>query len=117
MDTMVQMNTRISKQLKSDGDAALALIGLSPSQAVRALWEKAARRGEELEQIRAFLKEEGRDESDTVSKKQKSMQEFWKYMDAMYAKLDIDPSLVQDYSEDELLEEYWQERMEGRGLS
>lgn len=35
----VQMNVRIDRQLKEAGDAVLAHIGMTPSQAVRALWE------------------------------------------------------------------------------
>ena len=35
----VQMNVRIDRQLKEAGDAVLAHIGRTPSQAVRALWE------------------------------------------------------------------------------
>lgn len=40
MDT-VQMNIRIDRTLKREGDAALAAAGFTPSQAVRALWEIA----------------------------------------------------------------------------
>ena len=35
----IQMNVRIDRQLKEAGDAVLAHIGMTPSQAVRALWE------------------------------------------------------------------------------
>ncbi len=35
----VQMNVRIDRQLKEAGDAVLTHIGMTPSQAVRALWE------------------------------------------------------------------------------
>ena len=35
----VQMNVRIDRQLKEAGDAVLAHLGMTPSQAVRALWE------------------------------------------------------------------------------
>ena len=41
---MVQMNTRISRSLKERGDAALGRRpGMTPSQAVRKLWDFAAR--------------------------------------------------------------------------
>ena len=39
---MTQMNVRIDAETKKQGDRALARIGLSPSEAVRALWEFAA---------------------------------------------------------------------------
>ena len=35
----VQMNVRMDRQLKEAGDAVLAHIGMTPSQAVRTLWE------------------------------------------------------------------------------
>ena len=53
----VQMNVRIPSQLKSKGDAALASVGISPSEAVRGLWEKAAQRGEGLFQVVTLLNE------------------------------------------------------------
>ena len=35
----VQMNVRIDRQLKEAGDAVLAHLGMTPSQAVRELWQ------------------------------------------------------------------------------
>lgn len=35
----VQMNVRLDSQLKEAGDAVLARIGMTPSQAVRELWQ------------------------------------------------------------------------------
>jgi RHH-type rel operon transcriptional repressor/antitoxin RelB len=43
---MAQVNARISSDLKARGDAALQAAGLSPTQAVRALWELAVRYAE-----------------------------------------------------------------------
>ena len=53
----VQMNVRMERSLKEEGDAALAEVGLTPSAAVRALWQKLARRGEELDAAVRFLSE------------------------------------------------------------
>lgn len=39
----VQMNTRIDKALKEQGDASFAELGYSPSEAVRLVWGFAAR--------------------------------------------------------------------------
>ena len=50
-----QMNVRMDVALHEAGNTALAEIGVSPSQAVRALWEKAAKRGKDLEEVRTFL--------------------------------------------------------------
>lgn len=53
--TMTQLNVRIPRALKDAGDAALASVGVSPSEAVRALWEKASDRGEGLSQAMQLL--------------------------------------------------------------
>ena len=50
-----QINARISPELKSQGDAALAAAGITPTQAVRALWELAAQHAEEPEAIEQAL--------------------------------------------------------------
>ncbi len=46
-----QINVRIDADLKGRGDVALAAAGLTPSQAVRALWELADSRAAEPEFI------------------------------------------------------------------
>ena len=51
-----QMNVRIDAALKAAGDDALSSIGLTPTQAVRTLWELAAQRGEQLEKVHQFLR-------------------------------------------------------------
>ena len=53
MESSTQINIRMDRSLKEAGDAALAQIGLNPSQAVRALWEKASHRGKDLEEVSA----------------------------------------------------------------
>lgn len=52
---MTQMNVRLERTLKEEGDAALASIGLTPTEVVRAIWEKLARRGEDLEEVRRLV--------------------------------------------------------------
>lgn len=42
MSDATQMNVRLSTDLKTRGDAALQAAGLTPSAAVRALWQFAA---------------------------------------------------------------------------
>ena len=48
---MVQMNTRIGADEKAAGDKALREAGFTPSAAIRALWNKAACGGEDLQKI------------------------------------------------------------------
>ena len=50
-----QMNVRIPADLKRCGDESFASIGVTPTEAVRALWEKAADRGKGLSDISKLL--------------------------------------------------------------
>lgn len=53
--TLSQINARIDAGQKSAGDAALASAGISPSEAIRALWGLAARYSGEPARISALL--------------------------------------------------------------
>ena len=48
---VAQINVRIDRKLKDEGDAVLAEAGLSPTQIVRDLWGKLAQRGTSLEEV------------------------------------------------------------------
>ena len=51
-----QVNVRMDASLKAAGDEGLARAGITPSEAVRALWEAAAEGGERLENaLKALL--------------------------------------------------------------
>ena len=52
-----QINVRLDRELKEAGDRELERMGVTPSQAVRALWEKLARGGEDAEAVRKLLAE------------------------------------------------------------
>lgn len=119
MDSTVQLNARMGKSLKESGDEALALIGLSPSQAVRALWEKASRRGKDLEEVADLLigKSEQSDEQEARTAAD-SLAEMWAFMDETYLMLGIDASADYDMpSDEELLEQALYERLSERGLA
>lgn len=55
--TMVQMNTRIDRTLKQEGDRVFKEEGFTPSEAIRAFWDYAARTGGKSEALRTVLKE------------------------------------------------------------
>ena len=55
MGASAQLNVRMDPALKAAGDAGLADIGFSPSEAVRALWTLAARRGKDAMQVKKLL--------------------------------------------------------------
>ena len=114
MEATVQLNARMSRDLKKAGDEALALIGLSPTAAVRALWEKAAKRGEDLEQIAQLLTPV---KTATVSDDYDPFAEIHAQMDALYRQLGIDSSSTWDYDDDELLGQALYERfIEGKRI-
>lgn len=52
---LAQVNARISPQLKASGDAALAAAGLTPTQAVRAVWELADKYKDDPQGLRDLL--------------------------------------------------------------
>ena len=55
--TMVQMNTRIDRTLKQEGDRVFKEEGFTPSEAIRAFWDYAARTGGKSEALQTVLKE------------------------------------------------------------
>lgn len=111
MNATAQLNARMDPELKAAGDAALSLIGLSPTQAVRSLWAKAARRGEDLEQVAKLLApaDDGAagtgDSADPVA-------QGWAIVEAAYAELGIRPLPASDSpSDDDMLAEALCERL------
>ena len=52
---LAQINVRIDRTLKIEGDAALAEAGMTPTGIVRDLWAKLAQRGTSLEEVVAAL--------------------------------------------------------------
>lgn len=114
MGATVQMNARIDSDIKKSGDAALALIGLGPTQAIRALWEKAARRGRDLEQVAELLC--SRD--DVPALQDNPLDRGCAFMRSAYETLGIDFSACDGLPSDaEMLEEALSERESERGLS
>ena len=56
MDAAVaQVNARIDVNLKTAGDAALAKAGLTPTKAIRALWQRFAELADQPEKIRELV--------------------------------------------------------------
>ena len=117
MGSTVQVNARMSQQLRNEGDAALACIGLSPTQAIRALWEKASKLGEDLEQVEQLLAPRAQARSaEPVS--DESSQRVYDMMDEAYRQLGLDPTVTRerDISDDDLLYEAMCDRLRERGL-
>lgn len=53
--TTAQINVRLDARRKEAGDAALREAGISPSEIVRALWNKVAQRGQALQDVMDVL--------------------------------------------------------------
>lgn len=57
--TEAQVNVRMSAELKKAGDAVLAKAGITPSQAVRALWTYAADHEDDPRKVASMLMSNG----------------------------------------------------------
>ena len=56
MDSAIaQVNVRIDANLKTAGDAALAKAGLTPTKAIRALWQRFAELADRPEKVRELV--------------------------------------------------------------
>ena len=59
---LAQMNVRLPRQVKESGDAALAELGITPTEFVRTVWEKMAQGGEERSKVESAVMGLQRDE-------------------------------------------------------
>ncbi len=113
-----QVNVRMSAAVKDAGDKALAEVGLSPSEAVRALWEAVSARGETRERVLAAL---GITHVDAAQRERRAKRvALVNRMAARYASLGeaggIDPAtlpVMDDESWDDLAWEDYVERRTG----
>lgn len=118
---VVQMNVRIDSQLKDAGDCVLERAGLSPTRAVRALWERLASFSDAPEKaVELLFPSEGDPVSsieDERARKLKAAREATQIVARSLAKQGIDASSVADDTPyDELRERALIERLGERGL-
>lgn len=119
--TVAQINVRLPKELKEKGDAGLRALGLSPSDAVRALWTRLSSYGEDLAATQAFLLgEQGANVTASSPFDQSAVSEGWRMVDETLRHLDLHnvTELDEDYetSDNDLLAQALEERMHERGL-
>lgn len=57
MSATAQLNARMSRELKSSGDKALAEAGISPTKLVRLVWEKVASGSDGLHKLLEVLQD------------------------------------------------------------
>ena len=124
MGTSAQLNVRMDPLLKAAGDAGLADIGFSPSEAVRALWTLAARRGKDAMQVKKLLATASSMVAEETAVEEEPdvpdvLRRGWNIVPEGMAKLGITlkpRSDTPESYEDMLYEEYL-ERMRERGLA
>ncbi len=119
MESSTQINIRMDRSLKEAGDAALAQIGLNPSQAVRALWEKASHRGKDLEEVSALLCERNKQYSKDEGKagEDEELQASWTLVEDTLASHGMVYMPTNDSPDDKaMLEEALYGRLVERGL-
>ena len=113
--TAVQMNIRIDRALKDSGDAVLARIGITPSQAVRALWQFITRHAASPDQVEQFVAQaqaRDLDQADPLVRERLAiLQRGWLLCEG----IDI-PSELANQSYEQLREEAYLERF-GEGIA
>lgn len=116
-----QINARINRTLKERGDAALEHAGYTPSQAIRNLWDFAARNAHDPRAIRIlFDTEENEEERKAEEERARRREEMRKSMNIMveaYERLGIKPSdWTMNASYEEMRDYALLERLRERGL-
>ena len=108
-----QMNVRMDTTLHAQGNAALAEIGVTPSEAVRALWEKAAKRGEDLEEIRKLLFAPSRSKEEERKRALALVEEGHNIVANYYRSVGIDPEKLEQDTRtyEELRDEMYDEML------
>lgn len=119
--SVVQMNIRIDSQLKDAGDRVLERAGLSPTKAVRALWERLASFSDDPQKAVELLSpSEGASASSIEAERARKLrvaQEATQIVARSLAGQGIDVSSVADDTPyDELRERALMERLRERGL-
>ena len=110
---LVQMNIRIPAETKSAGDKALISEGLTPTEVVRSVWEKAARRGKDLQRVLDLVREPGKVKSASCPFEAASEMVN---SEMLALGVDLSNSRCERLSADELLEMAYFEKAYERGL-
>lgn len=118
---VVQMNVRLDAELKAKGDGVLERVGLTPTKAVRALWERLASCSDRPEKVTELLMPQERpsDESEDAERfrKLRIAREGAQIVARSLAERGIELSSVTDDTPyEELRERVLVERLQERGL-
>ena len=117
---IAQVNARIDASLKAAGDAALAKAGLTPTKAIRALWQRFAELADRPEKIRELVEsseELGPGERAEQERKLSLAQEGPTIVSRSLTERGIAvPEGLEELSHEELREQVLLERLHERGL-
>ena len=104
--TQAQINVRLDRELKESGDRELELLGVTPSQAVRALWGKLARGGQDAAAVRELLFEQApaKEMSDAQKRKLEVLEEIKQSWQDLADTLGLDLSTFEPSTDEELRE-------------
>ncbi len=108
-----QMNVRIPTEVKLAGDQAFLAEGLTPSEVVRCIWEKAARRGRDLQDVLNVVRGKT-STSVTTNHFESASMEVTSQMRALG--VDLSAEDEDQPSDSELLEMAYYEKADERGL-
>lgn len=118
-----QVNVRIDRQLKTEGDSVFETLGLSPSQAIRAFYETAAKHRHDTAPLISFLFGDSNKAASTMPSENMKLHAAREGRDAVSNALD-DIGLSEQTlrkcaltSDDGLLEEAMYDRMLERRLA
>jgi antitoxin component of RelBE/YafQ-DinJ toxin-antitoxin module len=99
---MTQMNTRIERQLKDDGDAVFAGFGYSPSQVVRLVWSWAIQHRHEPESVQDFLRKADQSkrakEDELRQERLRKARDFQESVEALYGQLGLATNRESSYA-------------------
>lgn len=115
-----QMNFRIDAELKKRGDERFARLGVTPSEAMRRLYECAARYDDESEKaLTSLIKPEGLTPEEEGEKRAQAVDDFLASLEAQREALGAAPKpgyVLTDEELDEMRYEAYMEKMAERGL-
>lgn len=115
MQVTQQMNIRIPSDLKREGDKELKRLGLTPSQAIRGLYEFIVRTSHDEEEILRVIDPDTADESRRQAERRKKIDQiddFHEFQQAHYMRLgvDLEKSRNAPLSTDELKRRHFAEK-------
>lgn len=117
--SVAQLNVRLPRDLKDSGDVGLRMLGLSPSEAVRALWRRLSCHEDGLASAREFLLGEDMDRGEVrPSPEEGPLGQGWRLVDACVMQLGLSMKqgeiVTCEESDEELVALALEERMRER---